>query len=403
MNHHTSPEHETSSHRDTADVVVVGARSAGAATAMLLAQQGHDVLVVDRASFPSDTISTHAIARSGVVQLHRWGLLDEVLDSGAPALRDVVFHTPDGQIVREMKYHAGVDMMIAPRRHVLDMILLVAAKRAGARVRTGISIDGVHRADDGRVTGIYGRHGDRMIDVTARFVVGADGLRSRIARSIGAPVVEGRSSSGAVHYAYFAGDWPAMEYYIGDGSFAGIFPTHNGEANIWVCNDADAAERHRRWHGSPDEAFAAMLREVSPDLAARVESYNRTSPTRSRTRLPNQFRQHAGDGWALVGDAGYHRDPITGQGISDAFRDAELLATSLDAIIGAGVDEVVALDAYRTAREEMSREIFEITCELGQFPPVARFIELQKALARAIDVQSTALVEGRRDLVAASA
>jgi 2-polyprenyl-6-methoxyphenol hydroxylase-like FAD-dependent oxidoreductase len=387
----------------TAEVVVVGARCAGAATARLLAERGHDVLIVDRAEFPSDTLSTHAIARTGVVQLHRWGLLDRVLASGAPPIREVVFHTAGQRIERTIREHGGVDMLVAPRRHELDAILLDAAIEAGARVWTGVTVDGVQRADDGRVTGIYGRNGDDPVGISARYVVGADGLRSRIARAVAAPVTEARSAGGAAHYAYYRGDWQAMEYYVGDGAFAGVFPTHRGEANIWVCNNADVAERYRRWHDTLDDAFSAMLRQAAPELYARIDPYQRSSVTRGQMRLPNQYRQPYGPGWALVGDAGYHRDPITGQGISDAFRDAELLACSLDAILSEDVDEMVALDAYRDSRDAMSREIFELTDKLAQFPPAAQFIELQKALGQAIEAQSTTLANQSGCLVGASA
>ena len=94
------------SKRSRYDVVVVGGRVAGSATAMLLARLGHDVVVVDQACFPSDTISTHSIARSGVVQLQRWGLLDAVLDSGAPAIRQVTFHALSGSVSRPIKRDA---------------------------------------------------------------------------------------------------------------------------------------------------------------------------------------------------------------------------------------------------------------------------------------------------------
>lgn len=140
----------------TTDVVVVGARCAGASTAMLLAAAGHEVLMVDRAEFPSDTLSTHAIARTGVVQLHRWGLLPAVVDSGAPRLREVTFHLAGTSETRTIKDRHGVDHLVAPRRHVLDPILQDAARRAGATMRTGITIDGVLRNDDGRVTGSPG-------------------------------------------------------------------------------------------------------------------------------------------------------------------------------------------------------------------------------------------------------
>ena len=163
------------------DAIVVGARCAGSPTAMLLARQGHRVTLVDRARFPSDTLSTHAIARAGVVQLDRWGLLDDVLATGAPPVRTASFHVGGEVIELRIKARAGIDHLVAPRRHVLDPLLLDAAAAAGADVRTGLNVTGVTR-HLGRVTGIAGRdEGGDDVTINARFVVGADGLRSRIA------------------------------------------------------------------------------------------------------------------------------------------------------------------------------------------------------------------------------
>ena len=374
------------------DVVVVGARCAGAATAMLLAAAGHDVLMVDRAEFPSDTLSTHAIARTGVVQLHRWGLLSTVVASGAPEIRDVKFHIDGTSEGRAIKDRHGVDHLVAPRRHILDPILQDAARTAGADMRTGVTIEGVHRSDDGRVTGVRGRDRDgRPMSIGARIVIGADGLRSRVARAVGAPMVEVRPASGAAHYAYFAGDWDAMEYYLGDRVFAGIFPTHAGEACIWVCSPEEWAIERRHRHDSLDRAFDAMVADAAPELAERLHEYTRMSGTRGMMRIPNHVRGPVGPGWALVGDAGYHRDAITGHGISDAFRDAELLAAAVDDVLDGRCTEADALAAYRCERDVMLREIFEITCEMCSFPASDRFIELQKQLGTAIDAQSAVL------------
>jgi 2-polyprenyl-6-methoxyphenol hydroxylase-like FAD-dependent oxidoreductase len=175
------------------DVVIVGGRVAGAATALLLARLGHDVVVVDQASFPSDTISTHSIARSGVVQLRRWGLLKTVLDSGAPAIRQVTFHAGGESVTRAVKHKAGVDLVVAPRRYVLDTIVAAAAKRTGADVRPGITVTGVQRDRRGRVAGVSGHdRGGAPVELGARYVIGADGLQSRVARSVGAAISEAR-------------------------------------------------------------------------------------------------------------------------------------------------------------------------------------------------------------------
>ncbi|HET6967452.1 MAG TPA: NAD(P)/FAD-dependent oxidoreductase [Ornithinibacter sp.] len=373
-----------------ADVVVVGARCAGAATAMLLADAGHDVLVLDRASFPSDTVSTHVLARTGMVQLHRWGLLRALHDSGAPRVTTVEFDTGDAVVVRTIKDRHGVDHLLAPRRIVLDGILQEAARRAGARIETGVSVDGVLTDAGGRVIGVRAHDARGGIRVHARQVVGADGLGSRVARSIGAPLTLERPDSGAGVYAYFAGEWSSIDYHVGADVLAGIFPTHGGEACVWVCTTEEVARRHQR-QGPRDAVVPRLLAELTPALAARVEGCVQTSPARGMLRMPNHFRQASGPGWSLVGDAGYHRDAITGFGISDAFRDAELLACALDEALRDPAAETAALTAYGRTRDRMARPVFDITCELATFPGTDRFVELQRQLAVAIDDQAAEL------------
>ena len=379
--------------RSRHDVVIVGARVAGAATAMLLARLGHDVVVVDQASFPSDTVSTHAIARSGVVQLRRWGLLEAVLDSGAPAIRQVTLHAGGESVSRTIRHKAGVGLVVAPRRYELDTIIAAAAQRAGADVRMGVTVTGVQRDGRGRVTGIYGHDGaGAAIDLGARYVIGADGLSSRVARSVGATINEARLAGSAAQYAYYAGiPWAGMELFVAERSFAGVFPTHDGEACIWVGTPSADAQAVRRRTGSRVEAFGELLECSAPQLAGRLRHARRTSPVQGMLRQPNQVRQAFGPGWALVGDAGYHRDAVTAHGISDAFRDAEFLAVALDQALSAGVEETTALALYQRQRDQALREIFEITCRLAAYPAVPMFIELQKQLSAAIDTEAAAL------------
>jgi flavin-dependent dehydrogenase len=383
----------TRTHRRNHDVVVVGARVAGASTALLLARLGYDVAVVDRTRFPSDTLSTHCLARGGVVQLARLGLLDAVLASGAPALRRITFHFGGTSTTREVKHRAGVDLLLAPRRHLLDPLLAEAAAAAGADLRTGVSVADVLRDRGGRVAGVVGRNsaGER-VELRARFVVGADGLHSRIARSVAAPVVERRHPGGAAHYAYWGGiPWHGVEFYVEDGSFAGVFPTHNGEACVWVCTPRADALAARRRAGSVDEALDRLLVRAAPQLAERLAGARRTEPARGVLSLPNQRRRSSGPGWALVGDAGQHRDAITGHGMTDALRDAELLAGALDAALSGAAEEAAALSTYQRARDAASREVFEITSALSAFPPPTEFAALQKRLSGAIEAEATGL------------
>jgi flavin-dependent dehydrogenase len=373
------------------DVLVVGGRCAGAATATLLARAGHDVVIVERDQFPSDTLSTHSIARSGVVQLARWGLLDEVLAAGTPQTRCTVFHVGDDCVAHTVKPRAGVDMVVAPRRHVLDTIVAEAAVAAGADLRTGAQVRDVQRDASGRVSGVVGDHAGDPFVLRARIVVGADGLRSRVARSVGAAVLRQVPSAAATHYAYYAGgDWGPTEFYVRDRALSGIFPTNDDEACIWVCLPADVAEAQRRGHAQLAEAFDAMLAVASPQLTARLARAQRTSTVHGVMRLPNQVRAACGPGWALVGDAGYHRDPITGHGISDAYRDAELLAVTIDEALRGG-DEQTALERYATHRDAASEPVFDITSRMCQFPPLHEFVDLQKQLAHAIDAEACAL------------
>jgi flavin-dependent dehydrogenase len=378
--------------RSRHDVVVVGARVAGSATALLLARLGHDVAVVDQASFPSDTLSTHSIARSGVVQLLRWGLLDAVLDSGAPAIRQVTFNAGGQTVSRTIKHKAGVDLVVAPRRYVLDNILATAAVRAGAQLRLGVTVTGVQRDGHGRVVGVSGHdHTGAPVELGARYVVGADGLRSQVARSVGAAVNEAGRAGGAAQYAYYAGiPWSGFEFFVAERSFAGVFPTHDRQACIWVCTPSADAKAVRGRTGSRVEAFDQLLERSAPPLAERLRQARRTSPVQGMLRQPNQLRQAFGPGWALVGDAGYYRDAVTAYGISDAFRDAELLAIALDQALGAEAEET-ALAAYQQQRDQALREIFEITCRLAAYPPVPTFIELQKQLGAAIDREAAVL------------
>ena len=159
-----------------------------------------------------------------------------------------------------------------------------------------------------------------------------------------------------------------MELFVAEQSFAGVFPTHDGQACIWVGTPSAEAQAVRRRSGSREEAFGELLGRSAPQLAGRLRHARRTSPVQGMLRQPNQVREAFGPGWALVGDAGYHRDAITAHGISDAFRDAEFLAIALDQALRTGAEEGTALARYQQQRDQALREIFEITCRLAAYP-----------------------------------
>jgi len=340
----------------TYDVAIVGARAAGAATAYLLARQGLDVLVVDRSRYGSDTLSTHALMRGGVLQLLRWGLLDDVIAAGTPPVRLTTFRYANDVVPIKIKPSDGVDALYAPRRTVLDPILVDAAVAAGATVRFGVAVIDVERAADGSVTGIRGRTRDgQTFRAGARIIVGADGFRSTIAGSVGAPVERAGTSASAVTYGYWSGlETDGYEWNFRPNAASGVIPTNGGKACVFVSARPDRIGRG----GLP--TLTRIVAESCPDLAARLAAA--VPPTELRTfgGLPGYVRRSWGPGWALVGDAGYFKDPLSAHGLTDALRDAELLARALVAVLVEGAAERDALAGYQQTRDALSAELFDV-------------------------------------------
>jgi flavin-dependent dehydrogenase len=346
------------------DAIVVGARVAGSPTAMLLARKGHRVLLVDRAEFPSDTLSTHYIHQPGVARLARWGLLDRVVAGGCPPVREVVFDPGPFALTGAPPPVEGHGDAYAPRRTVLDAILLDAAVAAGAEVRTRFPVDEIV-FEDGVVAGV--RSGD--IVERARVVVGADGRNSFVARAVGAPTYDDRPGLACAYYTYWAGvEGDAVELCPRDGRMVmGGASTNDGLKIVivfWPKDEYHAvrADVERNFH----DALA-----LAPRLADRLAEGERADRFYGIGSLPFYYRKPFGPGWALVGDAGYHKDPITAQGITDAFRDAELLADALDAGLVGQHPLEDALERYERIRNELTRPLYELTREFAALAPPA--------------------------------
>ena len=340
----------------TYDVVIVGARVAGAATAHLLARFGLRVLLVDRGRYGSDTLSTHALMRGGVLQLSRWGLLDEVIAAGTPPVRRTTFRYADAIVPITIKSSYGVDALYAPRRTVLDPILVDAAVAAGVDVRYGIAVTDVERDRQGDVIGIAGRTRDSQnFRARARIVVGADGIRSTIAELVGAPFERVGTSVAAVTYGYWSGlETDGYEWNFRPNAASGVVPTNGGQA----CVFASASPRRIGRGGL--EPLTRIVAESSPDLTARLAAAAPPPALRTFTGLPGHVRRSWGRGWALVGDAGYFKDPISAHGLTDALRDAELLARGIVAVVIEGADEHDALARYQTTRDALSTALFDV-------------------------------------------
>ena len=300
------------------DAIIVGARCAGAPLAMLLSRKGHRVLLVDKASFPSDRISTHFIMQAGLARAKGWGLLPKICALGAPLIRRGHMDADDGEFSGYPPPMDGIDYAVAPRRTRLDQLLVDEAVSAGVEFREGLYVEGVLTEAD-RVTGVRG-HSPRGTLVTERatIVVGADGPASVVARTVGAGKYQERLSSGGAYYAYWDGvpQGRDFEMYVRPGYGGVRFPTNEG----LTCIVGGWSEEAFGRRCSPAEGYRAYLQAI-PRLAEVLIAAKQVEPLKGMQALHGYFRQSWGPGWALAGDAGYHKHPISAQGISDAFRE----------------------------------------------------------------------------------
>lgn len=341
--------------RNRYDVIIAGARCAGAATAMLLAQKGASVLMVDPLPRGRDTLSTHALMRGAIVQLHRWGLLASVRAAGTPAVRATTFHYGDEIITVPIKEKDGVEALYAPRRTVLDPILVEAAEAAGAEVVHGVAVVDLLRDADGRVTGavIEGAHVPKR-QVSAGIVIGADGVRSRVARLAGAELEYSVPHAAASIYGHWPGlDVEGYHWHFSPGVGSGAIPTNDGHTCVFAGISPQEFQKDRGEGLLP--LYLRALRQSAPALAEAIAGARQAVKLRAFAGVPGFLRRSTGPGWALVGDAGFFRDPLTAHGITDAFRDAELLARA----ISRGSEE--ALVDYRTVRAEVTRGLMDVT------------------------------------------
>ncbi|RIK35197.1 MAG: oxidoreductase [Chloroflexi bacterium] len=348
------------------DAIIVGARCAGSPLAMLLARQGQKVLLVDRAEFPSDTVSTHGMKKPAVAHLSEWGLIDQVLASNCPPIHSLRLDVGPLVLQGSAPPIPGGEFDIAPRRYVLDTLLAKAAVAAGAEFRECFTVEDL-LFDDGTVCGIRGHaRGGASVEERARIVVGADGRNSRVAQAAGVPLTVDRGAFCCAYYSYFSGvPSSSIELYTRPGRQIIAFPTNDDLTMVMV--EWPRAE-FPQVRSDIEGTFMASL-DLAPEFAERVRAGRREERFSGSAELPNYQRQAFGPGWALVGDALSHKDPILAQGITDAFHDAAFLAAAL----GEAYSGVKPLDAaladFAARHMECSMPLFEATCQFATLQP----------------------------------
>ncbi len=345
------------------DAVIVGARAAGAATAMLLAQRGLRVLAVDRSGYGTDTLSTHALMRGAVSRLEAWGLAAD-LRAQTSSVTSTVFHYDD-QVIELDASQGGASPLMAPRRTILDRTLVDAAANAGAEIRHNTSLTSITTHPSGRVVGVELEYADadtgRTVTrrVATDLLIGADGINSTVARRLEVPVTHQGTEASAYVARYLDGldiDRSAYHWLYQQDRGAGFIPTGHNQHVVFA-----AMPRHRfrsEIRHDVTAGFDRVLGEVNPEFAEAVRAADTSGPVRSWPGRPGHFRQAYGPGWALVGDAGYFKDPFAAHGISDAFRDAELLA---DAVTSGD------FESYRQQRDELSMPLFEALEDIASY------------------------------------
>jgi flavin-dependent dehydrogenase len=350
------------------DAIVIGARCAGSPTAMLLARKGYRVLLVDKATFPSDTMSTHLVHPPGVAALERWGLLEKLEATGCPPVEHYSFDFGPVSVAGSPQPIDGVARAYGPRRTILDKLLVDAAAEAGVEVRETFTVDEI-LIEDKTVTGIRGHaKGGDPVTERAHVVVGADGKHSLLAKAVEPESYNEKPSQLAMYYAYWS-DLPVsgFETTIRAENRRGwaALPTHDG---LTCMPFGWPVEEFKANRGDIEGNFFKAM-DLAPEFAERVRGAKRETKFIGSAELPGYFRKPFGSGWVLVGDAGYHKNPITAMGINDAFRDAELVAGALDAAFSETRSFDEGMTAYQQTRDEAAMPVYEFTAEFATMEP----------------------------------
>ncbi len=361
------------------DVIVVGARCGGAATSLLLAKRGYKVLMVDKATFPSDTISTHIVFPPGVDFLKRWNILDDILATNCPVIHKMNLHPGPLKISGVPLPVNGTSTILGPRRIVMDKILIDHAVRAGVDFREDCKLESL-TFDGERVSGIRYSNGKGSLEERCRVVIGADGRNSLVARSVKAPVYEEKPVITCLYYTYFSGvPMKELSLLLLDHQGMAMVPTHDDQVCIpqsWPIEQFKTIRSDIEGNYMRSFKKSTLLSELMANAKREDKFYGMTD-------LPNFFRKPYGPGWALVGDAAHHKDPIAGQGIMDAFISAELVVDALHRAFSGQEDYDSSLSKYETTRNECMIPKYHFSSDFAKLePPSPEMAALMEAVSR---------------------
>ena len=361
------------------DVIVIGARCGGAPTAMLLAKKGYDVLLVDRARFPTDIPHGHFIHKNGPARLRKWGLIDRVVATGCPPIDSAINDFGDYPLAADQLHVDGLAFGYAPRRYALDHVLVEAAVEAGAELREEYTVESL-TMDEEKVTGIRGRdrNSGSLTSEQAVITVGADGRSSLVARRVHAPLYQSAPSFTFTYFSYWSGiDSKSLEFYARREFALAAFPTNNGLFGVFV---SWASRLLPQVGHNLEESFMQAIDQI-PGLGERLRGGRREERLYGALDQPNFLRKPFGPGWALVGDAGCHKDPFLALGISDAFRDAEFLADAIDATLSGRSSYEQAMSQYERLRNESTLPDYNRNIRLAKLePPPPEIMRLRAAV-----------------------
>ena len=340
-----------------AEVIVVGGGPAGASTAWALSRDGVDVLLLDRATFPRDKICAEYLSPQASRVLSDMGVLDEIERTNPAHLAGMRMRAPNGCVVNgefaaNHGFHGFRDKGLAIRRTILDEIVLRGARRAGARVEESMRVTDVARNGSDRICGVtaLGPDGEPRV-LRARYVVGADGLRSVVGRRLGllkTSRIWPRRIALVAHYANVRGVTDMGEMHVDYDGYFGVVDVGGGLMNVAVVVPTSRA----REIGDDKTEFFEQWIAARPHLAERFIGAERVTPVRATGPFATASRHAWSPGAALVGDAADFFDPFTGEGIYAALRGGELLAPHLSEALGRSPkDESRILSGYDRARK----------------------------------------------------